>query len=119
MVFISRITKTSRHVSGLTGISRARERRYSGADRASLTHCTLQPSGCSPARRASGAAPYTWFPQGPVRLPCLPERRVLQLSAALSRPPTLLSQAPSSTGITLFSPKAPYSVVQRLYPATS
>src|SRR5215470_12138986 len=78
-VFLSPIIKTSHHALVLTGTSQARERRYSGADRASFTPSTLQPSGCSPAHRASVAAPCTWFPQGPVPLLYLLGRPVLQL----------------------------------------
>src|SRR5262252_7826644 len=118
-VFLSPITKTSHHALVLTGTSQARERRYSGADRASFTPSTLRPSGCSPAHRASVVAPSIWFPQGPARLLWILEHLVLRLSAAPSRQPTLLSQARSSTGITLFFPKAPYSIVQRTYLATS
>src|SRR5436309_75458 len=104
------------------GITQARERRYCGADRASFTPCTRQPSGSSLAPRASLAAPSTSFPQGPARLRYLPENLVPQLLAAPTRPPALLSQALSSTGTTLFFRKAPYSVAhryRRAHPAAS
>src|SRR6266516_7595381 len=119
IVFLSPITKTSRHGPVLTGISQARERQYSGADRASFTPCTRQPSGSSLAPRASPAAPSTSFPQGPARLRYLPEHLVPQLLVAPTRPPTLFSRDLSSTGITLFFREAPYSVAQRTYPAAS
>src|SRR5207244_1647462 len=119
MVFLSPITKTSRHASVLTGISQARERQYSGADRASFTPCTRQPSGCSPAPRASVAAASTSFPQGPARLLYFLGRLVPQLLAAPSPPATLFSQALSSTGITLFFRKVPNSVAHRTYRAAS
>ena len=91
------------------------------ADPASFTGSTPQPSGCSPAPRASVVAVCTSFPQGPARLLYFLGRLVLQLLAAPSRPPTLLSQALSSTGITLFFRKAPFSVAHRhrAHPAAS
>src|SRR5215467_15192319 len=99
-LFLLPITKTSRHASVLTGISQARERRYSGADPASFIRCSPQHSGCSPAPRASVAAASTSFPQGPARLLYLLGLLVPQLLAVPSRPPVLFSRALSSIGIT-------------------